>query len=52
MYTPALSFPDSEAGPLCNTSLMKIPSRMLPQMLKPNPVKSWLRKETTFTSYG
>lgn len=46
---PGAMRPDSDAGPLCSTSLTKMPSRILPQMLNPRPVKSWLLRATTFT---
>lgn len=46
---PGAMQPDSDAGPLWSTSLTKMPSRILPQMLNPRPVKSWLLRATTFT---
>lgn len=41
--------PDSDAGPRWSRSLTKIPSRMLPQTLKPRPVKSRLFRPTMLT---
>lgn len=46
---PGWMRPDSDAGPRCSRSLTKIPSRMLPQTLKPRPVKSRLFKPTMLT---
>jgi len=46
---PGAIQPDSDAGPRCSTSFTKMPSLMLPQMLNPRPVKSWLLSATIFT---
>ena len=49
-HQPGFILPVSMAGPLLWTWDTKTPSRMLPQMLNPKPMKSWLWRETLTTS--